>query len=233
MLAAGGCATSETRLQPVDTIVSPYGHAQVWAVAPLANESGISIIEIARFSDLVGEEMQRVAGIDVIPLNRVLAAMRELEMDRVTTAGHVRQLMNVLELDGMVIGTITAYDPYRPLKLGMALQLFTQDAAERYDAFDPRMLTLSGSGEIAPGGLSGERPAAAAAGVFDATHHDTVARLEAYAASRSEPDSAFGPEIYLVRMELFAQFVSDQLIRAMLQGERARMGLTEDNATVR
>ncbi len=42
------------------------------------------------------------------------------------------------------------------------------------------------------------------------------------------PDSAFGDEIYLRRMDLYTQFVCHQLLREILEQERVRMAVATD-----
>ena len=74
------------------------------------------------------------------------------------------------------------------------------------------------AGEIGP-----PRPVAQAAGVFDAANHQTLKWLDAYARGRAEPDSAYGQEIYLVRMDLYTQFVCHRLLGELLAQERARL----------
>ena len=221
--AAVGCSRS----QPVRMTLlrSPWAERQLWAVTPFANESGVSLVEPARVADAFAAEVQQVPGIDVLPVNRVLAAMRDLQLPAVRTVGDARTLMNVLGVDGLVAGTVTAYDPYRPMRLGAAVQLFTADQHERYRGLDARTLTLNTNGEIAPGGLAAQLPVAQAAGVYDAANAQTLARLNGYATGRTEPDSAYGREIYLVDMELYTQFVSHQLLRDLLDDEWTRRSL--------
>lgn len=218
-----GCARPAS---PRMTILrSPYAERQLWAVAPFTNESGVTVVDPARTADLFAEEIQQTPGIDVLPVNRVLAAMRELGMPAVRTVGDARTLMNVLEVDGLVAGTVTAYDPYRPLRFGAAVQLFSVEQNDRYRGLDSRTLTLNTNGEIAPGGLDSSLPVAQAAGVFDAANHQTLARLNGYAAGRTEPDSAYGREIFLVDMELYTQFVSHVLLRDLFDDERMRRAM--------
>ncbi|MDY7109558.1 MAG: hypothetical protein SYC29_13065 [Planctomycetota bacterium] len=201
---------------------APYDSPRLWAVAPMANESGASIVDGAAMADAFMKEAQQVGYIDVIPVNRVIRAMRELRMTAVDSHGDALTLMNVLDLDGFVVGTVTAYDPYRPMTLGMAVQLYARSPHAGV-ALDPQALGRSIAGDPAPGELGPPHPVAQAAGVFDAANHDTVRRLRDYASGRSEPDSAYEDEIYLVSMDLYTQFVCHRLIADLLASERARL----------
>jgi hypothetical protein len=210
------------QLQRPTMLKAPYESPRLWGVAPMANESGVSIVDGAAVADAFMREAQQVGYLDVIPVNRVIRAMRELRMTSVNSHGDALTLMNVLDLDGFVVGTITAYDPYRPMTLGMAVQLYVRPP-HAGDALDPQALGRSISGDPAPGELGPPHPVAQAAGVFEAANHDTVRQLQAYASGRSEPDSAYDEEIYLVSMDLYTQFVCHRLIADLLDSERARL----------
>jgi hypothetical protein len=210
------------QLQRPTMLKAPYASPQLWAVAPMANESGTSIVDGAAVADAFMKEAQQVEYIDVIPVNRVIRAMRELRMAGVNSDGDALTLMNVLDLDGFVVGTVTAYDPYRPMTLGMAVQLYVRPP-HAGEALDPQALGRTIAGDPAPGELGPPHPVAQAAGVFDAANHDTLRQLRAYTAGRSEPDSAYDEEIYLVSMDLYTQFVCHRLIADLLASERARL----------
>ena len=214
-----GCGA---RLKRPTVLAAPYQTQQLWAVVPFANESGVSIVDPYTTADAFTQQLQQVKGIDTVPVNRVIVAMRQLDMKGANSAADVRQLANVLDVDGIVIGTVTAYDPYPPMKFAAAVQLF-QTNRNRRDIFDPRDLTRSTSGTVSPGVLASDGPVAQAAGVFDAANHQTLAWLKKYATGRSEPQGAYGRDIYLVSMDLYTQFVSFRLIHDLLQSEQARL----------
>ncbi len=227
-LAAGGCLFRSTLTQPT-LLSSPYGPRQLWAVSPFLNESGSSIADGVRTADLFTQQLEQVRGIDTVPINRVLLAMRVNEIASVTSPAEAVALMRTLGVDGLVVGTITAYDPYRPPTLGASIQLFAADAAGGTPV-DPRELTRARSGVPSPGTMGPSHAVAEAAGVFDSRNHETLTWLSEYAAGRTEPGSAFGTEIYLVDMELYTQFVSYRLIHDLLAFELARMTPQESQA---
>ncbi len=72
------------------------------------------------------------------------------------------------------------------------------------------------------GAVGAPRATAQASGVYDARNHTTLGLLRKYAAGRTEPDSAFGAEQYLMNIELYTQFVSYWLIHDLLAFERSR-----------
>jgi hypothetical protein len=216
-LPAAGC---EPRLAEPWPLHAGFQERQLWGVAPFVNESGVSTVEPDRVADAFMAELQQVHGIDAIPVNRVIAAMRELEMWAVLSQGDARTLMNVLDLDGLVVGTVTTYDPYRPLKLGLAVELYQRPRMESWSDLDSRELTRATSGHPAAGSLGPPGPTAQAAAVLDAANHLTLKWLADYAEGRHEPDSAYGPDIYLVSMDLYTQFACYRLLRDLLLDEQ-------------
>ena len=70
--------------------------------------------------------------------------MHALGIAQVTEPSHARQLQRALGVDGFVVGTITAYDPYFPPKLGLAVELYVDGQLAAADpAVNPRELTRS------------------------------------------------------------------------------------------
>lgn len=224
-----GCRARGTALQPAAVLRSPYSTPRIWAVVPPVNESGVSDVDTARMADALARELQSVDGIDVLPVNRTIAALRRLEMHGIGSIGDARRLARELGADGLVIGSLSAWDPYPPPVIGLALELHDIDAdAAPPHGIDPVGISRSTGGEPGAPAPAGIRPVAQAAGVFDAREHRTMLQLREYAAGRHAPDSAYGADIHLVRMDLYAQFVSHRLIRELLWSEQSRLGSTAE-----
>ena len=64
---------------------------------------------------------------------------------------------------------------------------------------------------------------AQAAGIWDASNHRTLATLERYAQGRTRLNSAYGPDLHLVDMDLYTQFVAYQLVEKLLRDEQNRL----------
>ncbi|MHC4082329.1 MAG: hypothetical protein ACYTGY_05415 [Planctomycetota bacterium] len=210
-LLANGCS----RLKQPDVLVSPHEGVQLWAVAPFANESGVSAVDAYRVADLFTQQLQQVDGINTVPVNRVVLAMRHANLVAVGSSADAMQLIQLLDVDALVVGTVTAWQPYPPPTMGMAVLLFA-GGGERASGVDPRELVRAPSGNVAPGELGPPGAIAQAAGVFDSRNNQTLAWLEAFASGRTEPDEPFGADVYLVDMELYTQFVSYRLIHDLL-----------------
>ena len=229
LTCASGCGP---QLQDPVSLNSPHLREQLWAILPPANESGVSLVETDRIADMFAREMQQVVGINVIPVNRMLRTMRELRMDAIETAGDARTLLNALQADGLIIGAVTAWEPYPPMTLGLAVEFYAGERIARMSALDTIALTRAATDRAAPGMFSSDAPVSQVAGVFDASNHQTLARLERYADGRSTPDSAYGADIYLVSMDMYTRFVSFCLLEDLLRREQLRLGLAEANESV-
>jgi len=125
-LAQAGCQNA-TLIAP-NTLTSPYDIARgevLWAVAPLTNESGVTLLDSAAISDAVILASQQIEGVRCLPLNRVIAEMRALNMPVVRSPLEAAALSERLGVNGLIVGTITDYDPYDPPRLGLSLVLET------------------------------------------------------------------------------------------------------------
>jgi len=138
----GGCQKE----QRVDAVKAPYEARQVFAVAPLRNESGSAYADGVRIADKITAQLALTKGLDTLPVNRVLSAMQALGLSAVTNKGDAIRLRQMLGVDGLVVGTITAYDPYEPPKLGLSLELYLDSRLVwQGSGFDTQKLSRSAS----------------------------------------------------------------------------------------
>ena len=216
LFVSGGC-----RYQPPQVLKSPWlPRQQVWAVAPLANESGVSQVDRLAITDALILEVASIQGVDVLPLNRTLEAMLSLEigLDGIPTRVEYEALLSVLGADGILVGTVIAFDPYRPLRLGASIQLI-EPRASREMAVDSRSLTMAlGNGVSRTASDLQSLPPLQASGIFDADNHGVLIALEQYAGSRSTHDLA-GTDVglYLLDMDVYAEFVFHELLLRLLR----------------
>ena len=209
VVLAGGC-----RYQKPTNLSSPWlPQQQVWAVAPLANESGVSSVDPLSVTDALVLEAASIEGIDVLPLNRTLETMLALQigLDGIPTLEEYRMLLDTLGADAILVGTVIAFDPYQPLRLGASIQLIQPDqVAQR--SVDPRSLSMS-LGDHAPATQPTPSPLLQASGIFDAENHGVLMALETYAAGRSTHELArSGVGLYLLDMDEYSEFVFHQLL---------------------
>jgi hypothetical protein len=221
-----GCATTET-LNPPDVLVAPYSAIQgdvLWAVAPLANESGVSFVDAQAVTDRIVHCIDEVRGLTCLPLNRTLAAMRGRGMRAVTSPEDARALANTLGVDALIVGTITDYDPYESPKIGIKLALFARNPGVPSLTADPLQLQIGYSEidrRLASQFLT--RPVATVSEHLDAANHEVQMELRRYATGRHDPKSARGWKSIMSSMDLYTQFAAFVAVSRLIEQERLRL----------
>jgi hypothetical protein len=218
-----GC---QTRPAQPTVLKAPYLTERVWAVAPFANETGLNGVDGTMVADRFVSEIEQVDGLRCLPLNRTLAAMKSLGMTGIRDIQQASTLMRTLQVDGLVLGTVTEWDPYRPLRFGAAIEVISAaDGADR-KPIDLKELTMPTAEATGRGGAT-QLKAELSQGsrVFDARSNETLLELERYARGRFDPNSALGAQAYETRMDLFTRFGAFVLTRDLLEQEAARLGV--------
>lgn len=227
---AGGCEMlghKKPEFTPPLSTMAPYDMSQgevLWAVVPLANETGTELIDPLLISDKLVAAAEEVEGVRTVPLNRTLVAMRALEISRITDPGQIRKLASAMGVDGVLVGSITAWDPYDPPTLGLSLALYANPGRVADGSLDTRALSKSPT-DMAPGAQSGysSRPASVVSAHLDARDHAVLSKLKDYATGRHDPASALGWHRYTASMDLYTQFAAHELVAELLDKERARI----------
>jgi len=216
------------------TLVSPSKGRQVWAVAPLRNESGSMHADGSRLADHLAQQLEGVKGIDVLPVNRVLAAMDSLHMSDVTTKADAAKLRKTLGADGLVIGTISAYHPYDPPKLGMAIELYTGSSKPDHPRVNPRQLTQAATeGDVTDRHKHrrSKQPVAAVSGFYDAASPAVRSGLREYAHHRGvTTDSPENWRLYRISMDLNSEYVSHAMVAKLIKAEAKRKQVASAHA---
>ncbi|MEO1238000.1 MAG: hypothetical protein AAFX76_14545, partial [Planctomycetota bacterium] len=214
--------------QRVDTVVAPYETRQVFAVAPLRNESGTAFADGTRLADKLTQRLALVRGLDVLPVNRVLAAMDALGLNRVASKADALRLRQTLGVDALVVGTVTTYEPYSPPKLGMNLELYLDDRLVwTGSTLDTRELSAAATDSAATlpyAAAASRQPVTALGGFFDAADPNALDLLTAYLAERNrDEDLELAIRRHTLSIDLFSEFVSYQLTTKLLDAERLRV----------
>ena len=218
-LAIVGCNSTPPPPRPygVETTLSmPASRHGVWAVAPTINLSGQRPVDPLLESDLVYTQLQAVRGLTVIPVNRVVEVYLALRIDKVQSQDQANLVCDLLGCDGLVVPTVTVFDPYDPPKLGAALQLFMKPGAyTRPVGLDAHDLThqAAGSSTDAIPTASG---LVQAVGIFDAANGSVRQAVLAFANGRYDPAGPYGSREYIVSMDGFSGFVYHELIGQLL-----------------
>lgn len=225
ILLAGsfGCRTEPDRLSGASAQAAPY--AAVLMVAPFTNESGVDMRpdHRASVSDKLVASLNAVDGWQAVPLNRTLQAMQQLGVAEIRSVDEARAVLQAVGADGIIVGTITAWDPYDPPTFGANI-LLVADEAEIQSSFESRRLT-GRTGDAT--GLESQAPRTLTdvVGDYDATRHDVRQNARDYAENHSDVTGGFDPpeRYYLMVFDRWLDFAADQLVEAMVMKEQARV----------
>jgi len=226
-LALGCAQTAE--LQPPEQLTTPYpirAGEVLLAVAPLRNESGTSAIDVLAISDLLVQRVDSIGGITCLPLNRTLAGMRALGMPVVSTPAEAARLARALGADGLIAGTVTAYDPYDPPRFGLALALFGADNKLQgvgVGQSDPLNMQMVATEATSGRGLFRDQPLSVISETLDGRDQGVQMNVRRFAEGRTEPGTALGWRAYLANMDLYTQFATWWSIHRLIQEERMRI----------
>jgi hypothetical protein len=217
VFATPGCVSHKPKPYGKDQQLFLPGDKQlVWAVAPTINLSGEPQVDPLLQSDLLFDELQQVRGLKVIPVNSVVRVYASLHIEKVESEEQAYLVCQLLGCDGLVVPTITLFDPYDPPKVGASLQLFlkpgTYDPAPTLDPRELARAATPGPTEptASPQGLKQE------VGMFDAADGSTRDQINAYAVGRTDPNGPMSVKEIYVSMDRYCGFVYHQLLSELL-----------------
>ena len=206
----------------------PFPRRQTWAVAPMVNISGQRAADSILQADIVFQQLQQVDGVVAIPVNRTIEVMLGLRLDRIATEQQAQLICELLGCDGLVIPTISIYDPYAPPKLGAALQLFTRSPVSltKQANFNPRDYARQASAKGSAPPVNGSM--LQVVGMFDAQNGSVRLALAQYTKGRNDPSGPMGEREYLMVMDRYCGFAWHLLIVDLINLPKLR----QINATV-
>ncbi|MEM9063902.1 MAG: hypothetical protein AAGB51_00265 [Planctomycetota bacterium] len=212
---------------------APYDASQgevLWAVAPLRNESGLAQVDTLAVADEIVASVQQTRGVRCLPVNRVIAAMRALQIQSIEGPEQAQVLAGALGVDGMIVGTVTAYDPYTPV-LGVSLALYARPGPlffEQREGVDSRWLTGQPlEHTFLPNSGFQNGPASVVSLHLDAENHQTQLEVQRYARGRVEETSPYGWQRYTVSMALYTKFAAHTAVGRLLEREWLRFARLE------
>jgi hypothetical protein len=226
--ALPACAKKQRLVQPV-SLVAPYDASRgevLWAVVPLRNESGTSVLDTFEASDKVVAAAAQVRGVRVVPLNRTIAVMRALGMTELGSPADARRLAQEMGVDGLILGSVTSWDPYDPPKFGLALALYARPGAmqEALQGLDVRALRYQPTDyQYFPRTVFADAPSSVVSEFLDGKNHKVQMDLERYARGRHDPESAMRWRRYLASMDLFSEFGAWHAMERLLAHESIRL----------
>ncbi|MEZ6233697.1 MAG: hypothetical protein R3B68_05870 [Phycisphaerales bacterium] len=224
---APGCASS-SRERPLDApevTIAPYAPGigeTLWVVAPLRNESGTSLVRSDQVTDAVIAAVAEVRGVRTLPYDRTTAAMRAMGLESIDTPAQALALARTLGADGVIVGTITAWDPYNPPAIGLNLALLATESA--LANVDPRALIAAPTdGAPVSMGLAADLPMAIVSEHLDARNHQVLSDLRSYALGRHDRRDALSWEVYLASMPLYTKFAAHHAVAGLVREEWIRL----------
>jgi hypothetical protein len=245
-LAVGlvGCGSFQksSKLTPPTPVIAPYDTSSgevLFAVLPLKNESGTSQSDPAVTSDKLIAALAEVRGIKTLPLNRTIEAMRVSKIPSITKPADARRLAEALGADAVIVGSVTAYDPYTPT-LGLSLALYGRSGAVLGHAVaetpaipDPKQLRTMPSEPIAApaSGFGGDRPTNTISDHMDGKNHEVLLDVQRYATGRTMKPSALDWRRFTKSMELYEEFCAHRVVERLMASERLRLGIPQDPTT--
>jgi len=223
-LVLSGCDMLEHVGLQHDVLTSPYTQRQVWAVTVLLNESGSLEADGVAMADHLVHQLETAPNIDVLPLNRTIEQMALLELDRIASASDAMALMRALGADGLVIGSVTAYDPYDPPQIGMLIELYTLDDAEAIQALDPRVMARVATGDqLELPQAEGQQPVGVVSGVYSADDMRVRHRMERYARHRGQIKDSDAWHMIRSNIDRYAEFIAYVMSQRLMESEAARL----------
>ena len=106
------------------------------AIAPFFNLSSEPSADGRRVAEAYYAELQKQGGYQVIPVGVVEAAMRQNQLTLSDPADTIR-LAELLGADAVVVGAITAYQPYYPPQIGLQVQWYSPREWTFYPGVQP------------------------------------------------------------------------------------------------
>lgn len=228
-LLAAGCGDKPDLVAP-EPLIAPYNSIRgevLWVVAPFFNESGTTAADPLAISDAIAAKVTEAEGLAAVPMNRTIAAMRALQMSAVRSPADARRLGEALNADAVLVGSITAYDPYDPPTIGLTLALYARRPAQAVSESgwsDPRaMRSARTEHDLPPVSSFPEQPVAVVIEHLPGANQGVQMNVRRYAEGRHEKGSALGWRRYLASMELYTDFAAYWTVRRLLEEERLRL----------
>ncbi len=220
-------------MAPVVT-VAPYDTSRgevLWAVVPLRNESGVSMVDMGAMSDKLVHAVEEVKGIRAVPLNRTIQAMQALGMMSLQNPADARKLALAMGVDGILVGSLTDYEPYTP-ELGLSIALYARPGAMaqgQAHPLDTRTLTARPTDTNPTIWSRGEGPVAVVSDHLDAKNNQVLQDLKAFAQGRMKDTSAMGWKRYTASMDLYSEFAAFHAVDELIKQEWTRLpgGVTD------
>ena len=212
---SSGC-TEKPKLYGRESSLVLAGPPRVWAVAPVINLSGQQGVDALLQADLLYQQLQTVYGVTVVPVDRVAQVYAAAGIEQVQSVEQANLVMDQLGCDGLIVASVTQFDPYNPPKFGCALQLFEKPRGRAIPVGDPRELLRAGSAPEAGQTLPAHSDFQQVVGMYDSANGSVRDAVIAYASGRHEPEGPMGVNEYFSSMDRYCSFGYYTLLDSLL-----------------
>jgi hypothetical protein len=217
-LAATGGACHEGRDDVSETAMVSSGYAL--AIAPALNFSGSNDLDPVRVADILASELGAVQGLTILPVSRTVAVLAREGKFQIESPAHALRVAQQLGCDAICVPGVTDYNPYTPIVVGLALQLYMLPKLEPPQSGKP--MPQPTEAQI----IEALTPQAQIQAVYNGAHSDLAKRIKKYADSRDADKSPLGWRRYMVSQELFLRYCCWDSGRRLIEQQAMRSAVT-------
>ena len=106
------------------TLHNPRMQLREVAVVPFLNRSGNSHADGEEVAQLYANQLQRIPGFNVMPIETVKQAMIDTKQTRFESVDNIRALGEYLNVDVIVMGSINQYSSYQPPNITLEIEWY-------------------------------------------------------------------------------------------------------------
>lgn len=123
LIVVSGCSIlPERRFKP--TLHNPRMQLREVAIVPFLNRSGNPTVDGTECAQLYGNQVQRISGFNVTPVETVKQAMIDTKMTKFESVDDIRALGEYLNVDVVVLGTVNQYSGYQPPHITLEVEWY-------------------------------------------------------------------------------------------------------------
>jgi hypothetical protein len=133
LASLGGCALIPRTLHE-PRYHNPFPQLHRVAVLPFFNQTDNPFVDPELVAQQYAHELQSIPGFEVAPVEFVKSVMAQAGI-RGQSRQEFRTLAKLMQVDAVVVGSVTEFDPYYPPRLGLAVDWYA--ANEGFHAIPP------------------------------------------------------------------------------------------------
>ncbi len=219
----GGCQSAV----PIEQTANAFVESRTFAVAPVLNFSGEFDLDPVKAADLLASELSHVEGVNVLPVNRVVALLATENKVQIESPMHALAVAEAVGADAIIVAGIMEYDAYTPI-VGLAVQVYTVGSRPSRPALDAVMASRQSRPMTLVEMADALTPSGQVQAVYNGSHKHIVEAVQRYGRCRSEGDNPFGWRQYLKVQPLYLRFCWHDAISRLMKQESLRQAILAD-----